>query len=58
MTMEDIVNYKGFYDNIINWMKKNIETEFISESLFDCFYIANNVSDVEKIVEENMVKEK
>lgn len=53
-----IVNYEGFYDDVINWMKKNIETEFISETLFDCFYIANSVEDVEKIVEESMVKEK
>lgn len=53
-----IVNYEGFYDDIINWMRKNIETEFISESLFDCFYIANNVSDVEKIVEDSLGKER
>ena len=53
-----IVNYEGFYDDVINWMKKNIETESISETLFDCFYIANSVEDVEKIVEESMVKEK
>ena len=53
-----IVNYEGFYDDIINWMKKNVETEFISETLFDCFYIANSVEEVEKIVEDNLSKEK
>ena len=48
----------SFYDDIINWMKKNVETEFISETLFDCFYIANSVEEVEKIVEDNLSKEK
>lgn len=53
-----IVNYEGFYDDIINWMKKNIKTEFISEELFNCFYIAESVSEVEKIVEDNLSKER
>lgn len=52
-----IVNYKGFYDDIINWMKKNIKTGFISESLFDCFYIANTLEELEKIVKDSLGEE-
>lgn len=52
-----VVNYEGFYDDIINWMKKNIETEFISENLFDVFYVANDLVELENIVKKCLGEE-
>ncbi len=47
-----LMNYKGFYNNIIDWMKDNIKTGFISKDLFSQFVIVNEVKEIEKILEE------
>lgn len=49
-----LVNYNGFYDKIIKWMKDNIDTGFISSDLFNQFVIVKKVAEIEKILNEDL----
>lgn len=49
-----LVNYNGFYDKIIKWMKENIETGFISKDLFEQFIIIKKVNEIERIIDEDL----
>ncbi len=53
-----LVNYNGFYDKIIKWMKENIKTGFISDDLFNQFIIVKNSKEIEEILDENMKEKK
>ena len=48
-----IINYNGFYDDIIEWLKKNKKTGFVSQSLFDCFRVVKDSNELEKILEKD-----
>ena len=49
-----LVNYNGFYDKIIKWMKENIDTGFISNDLFEQFIIVKKVNEIEKLLDEDL----
>lgn len=46
-----LFNLDGYYDDVILWMKKNIETKFFKNDLSDCYEIISSVKELESIVE-------
>ena len=45
-----LVNYDGYYDEIIDWLRVITKKGFITKDVFNCFKIVNSVEDVEKIL--------
>ena len=46
-----LYNLDGYYDDVIEWMKKNIETKFFKNDLSDCYQVITNINELESIVE-------
>ena len=46
-----LYNLDGYYDDVIEWMKKNIETKFFKNDLSDCYQVITNLNELESIVE-------
>jgi len=46
-----LYNLDGYYDDVIEWMKKNIETKFFKNDLSDCYHVITNLNELEDIVE-------
>ena len=47
-----LYNLDGYYDDVIEWMKKNIETKFFKNDLSDCYQVVSNLKELESIVEK------
>ena len=47
-----LVNYKNYYDELIDWFKSSSKKGFVSKDIFQMFNIAENISDVEKIIND------
>lgn len=46
-----LFNLDGYYDDVIEWMKKNIETKFFKNDLSDCYQVITDLKELESIVE-------
>ena len=46
-----LYNLDGYYDDVILWMKKNIETKFFKNDLSDCYHVITDIKELEGIVE-------
>ncbi len=46
-----LYNLDGYYDDVIEWMKKNIETKFFKNDLSDCYHVITDLKELESIVE-------
>lgn len=46
-----LYNLDGYYDDVIEWMKKNIETKFFKNDLSDCYQVVSDLKELESIVE-------
>ena len=46
-----LYNLDGYYDDVIEWMKKNIETKFFKNDLSDCYQVITDLNELEGIVE-------
>ena len=46
-----LYNLDGYYDDVIEWMKKNIETKFFKNDLSDCYQVITSLNELESIVE-------
>jgi len=46
-----LFNLDGYYDDIINFMKNNIDTKFFKDDLSDCYDIVSSIEELENIIE-------
>ncbi len=51
-----ILNFEGFYDGILNWMKSATDAEFISDITIDLCKITDSIEDAVKYIEEYVPK--
>ena len=47
-----LYNLDGYYDDILKFMKDNIESKFFKDDLSDCYQVVTNLSELESIVED------
>ncbi len=57
-----LMNYEGYYDGLIKWMKDNIETGFFKDDLSNCFDLVSSIEELEEIldryIKNNMIFKK
>lgn len=46
-----LFNLDGYYDDLIKFMKDNIETKFFKDDLSDCYEIVSDVKELQNIIE-------